>query len=313
VAHAIGAPGGTDARVGGGPQRSGDAPAEAGPPSGDAARVGGGQDAGGDAVVADPHTARSMPVDTAAATTRGVTPARPPLRARRKRRRSLPVAFGFAVVAVAMMIALALVSAGADRLGGVLGATATPPAVVQASAAPSPAGPSLIAVAPVTAAPSSPPELSAAPAPSATPVPTARPVATPNPTPARTPSPTPRATPRPTPAPTVVPASGGPAAAVADFYDAVENHDWDRAVSRWSDHMRRRYPPGDWLIGRFSRTTRIDITRLRQTALSASAGTATVAVTIVEYRTVEPSPRRFVGSWELVLVDGRWLLDEPHF
>ncbi|MBA2381008.1 MAG: hypothetical protein H0V73_02765 [Chloroflexi bacterium] len=77
--------------------------------------------------------------------------------------------------------------------------------------------------------------------------------------------------------------------------------------------MQRNYPPGEWLIGRFSRTTRIAITRLRTTALDAPRGTATVAVTLVEYRTVEPSPRTFSGAWGLVRVDGRWLLDEPHF
>jgi hypothetical protein len=77
--------------------------------------------------------------------------------------------------------------------------------------------------------------------------------------------------------------------------------------------MRRTYPPDDWLIGRFSRTTRIDITRLRTTALDPKSGTATVAVTLVEHRTVEPSPRTFSGAWELVREHGRWLLDEPHF
>jgi hypothetical protein len=77
--------------------------------------------------------------------------------------------------------------------------------------------------------------------------------------------------------------------------------------------MRRRYPPDEWLIGRFSRTTRIDITRLRQVALNQSAGTATVAVSLVEYRTVEPSPRTFSGTWDLVLINGRWLLNQPHF
>ena len=77
--------------------------------------------------------------------------------------------------------------------------------------------------------------------------------------------------------------------------------------------MRERYPPDEWLIGRFSRTTRIDVVRLRRTALNSSAGTATVAVSLVEYRSVEPSPRSFAGSWELVRVNARWLLNEPHF
>ena len=101
--------------------------------------------------------------------------------------------------------------------------------------------------------------------------------------------------------------------AVVDFYDAVAAHDWERATGRWSGRMQRQYPPDKWLIGRFAKTTRIDITSLHTTALDSAAGTATVAVTLVEYRTVEPSPRTFSGTWELVRVNGRWLLDEPHF
>jgi hypothetical protein len=77
--------------------------------------------------------------------------------------------------------------------------------------------------------------------------------------------------------------------------------------------MRAQYPPDDWLVGRFRQTTRIDLTRLRTVAIDRGAGTATVAVSLVEYRTVEPSPRRFTGSWDLVRIDGRWLLDRPHF
>jgi hypothetical protein len=77
--------------------------------------------------------------------------------------------------------------------------------------------------------------------------------------------------------------------------------------------MQAQYPPAQWLVGRFERTTRIDITRLRTVSINRDAGTANVAVSLTEYRTVEPSPRRFVGSWDLVRIDGRWLLDQPHF
>ena len=133
------------------------------------------------------------------------------------------------------------------------------------------------------------------------------------PVPSAVPTVSPAATARPTPTRTPAPSIGSPSAAVIDFYDAVERHDWDRAIARWSRSMRERYPPDEWLIGRFSRTNRIDIVRLRQTALNSAAGTATVAVSLVEYRSVEPSPRSFSGSWELVRVNGRWLLNEPHF
>ena len=97
------------------------------------------------------------------------------------------------------------------------------------------------------------------------------------------------------------------------FYDAVEEHDWETATNLWSPSMQERYPPDDWLVGRFRRTTRIDITSLRTVALNREAGTATVHVSLVEYRTVEPSPRTFTGSWDLVRIDGRWLLNDPHF
>jgi len=118
-------------------------------------------------------------------------------------------------------------------------------------------------------------------------------------------------TPRPTQQPTTN--ASAPAAAVAAFYGAVEAHDWDTAIALWSPSMQERYPPQQWLIDRFERTTRIDITRLQTVSIDADDGRARVAVTIVEYRTVEPSPRTFSGSWDLVLIDGRWLLDQPHF
>ena len=47
--------------------------------------------------------------------------------------------------------------------------------------------------------------------------------------------------------------------------------------------------------------------------MSLSSGTALVSVALTEYRSSGPSPRRFVGSWELVLSDRGWLMDEPHF
>jgi hypothetical protein len=36
-------------------------------------------------------------------------------------------------------------------------------------------------------------------------------------------------------------------------------------------------------------------------------------VSLVEYRTVEPSPRTFTGAWDLIRIDGRWLLHDPDF
>jgi hypothetical protein len=76
--------------------------------------------------------------------------------------------------------------------------------------------------------------------------------------------------------------------------------------------MQREYPPDQWLIGRFAHTTRIDVTGLRTTARDDAAGRATVAVTLVEYRT-DAAPRTISGSWRLVRTGGRWLLDVPLF
>ena len=178
---------------------------------------------------------------------------------------------------------------GPSGLGAAPAASPTPPA-----AAPTPTPTLAIVVVPG-------PSPTASPAP--TPTPTTRPV--PRPTTAPTPRP-----PRPTPTPT---ARSAAATAVLSFYDAVEAHDWDRAIALWSPSMQRRYPPQEWLIDRFERTTRIDITRLRTVSFSPASGTARVEVTLVEYRTVEPSPRTFVGAWDLVLIDGRWVLDDPDF
>jgi hypothetical protein len=77
--------------------------------------------------------------------------------------------------------------------------------------------------------------------------------------------------------------------------------------------MQERYPPDEWLIGRFRRTTDIEITNLETVAIDRDAGTARVAVSLVERRSVEPSPRRFTGAWDLVWIDGAWRLNDPDF
>jgi hypothetical protein len=121
-------------------------------------------------------------------------------------------------------------------------------------------------------------------------------------------------TPKPPPAPVttpVAPQPTGPAAAVLAFYDAVEDHDWDTAIDLWSPSMQERYPPQEWLIDRFRRTTRIDVTRIE--TVSNADGRARVEVSLTEYRTVEPSPRWFVGAWDLIRLDGRWVLNDPDF
>jgi hypothetical protein len=77
--------------------------------------------------------------------------------------------------------------------------------------------------------------------------------------------------------------------------------------------MRAQYPPEGYIDGRFAPTTEIVLHRAEAVASDPDAGRALVAVDLTEYREVEPSPRRFVGSWELVRTGDGWLLDEPHF
>jgi hypothetical protein len=100
---------------------------------------------------------------------------------------------------------------------------------------------------------------------------------------------------------------------VRRFYDLVERHEFDAAARLWTRRMREQYPPEGNIDGRFAPTTRIDIDRLRLERMSLRAGTALVSVALTEYRSSGPSPRRFAGTWELVLTDAGWLMDEPHF
>ena len=218
---------------------------------------------------------------------------------RKRRAAPLPVWLGIGVLGAATFLAIGLVAAGASLVGGVLEATGVPPIARASAVAPAQSAATTSSSSPnpsKSASPSASPTRSPSPSAAPTPVRTQRPVVTPRPTPF------------PTPPPGITPAGG-----VAAFYGAVARHDWRTATNLWSTRMQRRYPPDSWLVGRFSKTTRIDIVRLRQTALDSARGTATVAVTIVEYRTDQPSPRRFAGSWALVRSGGRWLLDAPHF
>jgi hypothetical protein len=242
----------------------------------------------------------------------GASQVRP--RPRRATRRDTSRERRSAGVLLAALVPLALVAMAlmGSALGGVPGgqtadATGSPELAVVPPPTPSPSRLSPTPTATPTPTPTTAPTPTATPTPepTATPRPTAEP---PTPRPTRAPTPSPR------PAPTAAPvAVSPPARAVERFYGAVEDHNWDLAIALWSPSMRERYPPDEWLIGRFRRTTRIDITRLVTRSVNLDAGTANVAVSLVEYRTVEPSPRTFTGSWDLVLINGRWKLDQPHF
>ena len=171
------------------------------------------------------------------------------------------------------------------------------------------------AAGPVALASPSTPVAAILPEPSVEPTDAATESAVPTEAPART---DPPATPRPVPSkppPTEPPTPqlSAPARAVVSFYEAVVAHDWDRAIDLWSPSMQQRYPPDEWLIDRFRPTTQIDITRIGTVFVDHDAGTARVSVSLIEYRRTGPSPRTFVGSWDLVRIGGEWKLNDPNF
>ena len=157
------------------------------------------------------------------------------------------------------------------------------------------------------------PTASAAVSPSVTavPTPTEEPADTPAPaTPAATPRP-PAATPVPPPASTpVAVALAGPDDAVAAFYAHVVDARFDDAYDLWSSRMRSNFDRGDNLDGRFDETA--DITFSSLYTASQSDSTATVQANFTETYDSGAS-RQFIGYWQLVRVDGRWLLDWPTY
>jgi len=156
------------------------------------------------------------------------------------------------------------------------------------------------------------PEPTAAPTPAATSLAT---VATPPPTPVpATPAPVTPAPPTPAPA-TPIPTAAvavttEPTAAVAQFYRHAVDGAFDAAYALWSERMKREFPREANLDGRFDDTAAITFTQLRTVALDG--GSAIVQANFVEEYESGGS-REFIGYWELVLVDGAWLLDFPHY
>jgi len=150
----------------------------------------------------------------------------------------------------------------------------------------------------------------------ATPAPVA--VASPPPTPLVTPPPEPTAEPTtappppaPSPAPTaIVVAVAQPDGSVASFYRNAAAGNFDAAYALWSDGMKATYPRQENLDGRFLQTAGIEFTQL--SVVEQTERTATVQADFVETYDGGGS-REFIGYWRLVLVDGRWLLDEPNY
>ena len=258
------------------------------------------------------------PIPTGRVGRRGGPPtgatARPTARDRERRRRFPPALLvPIAALGLLAIATLAFLTSMGRGAGGVAGETGTPrPSAVAVIPPPSPE--QTIEPTP-TAIPS--PSPSPSPTPSPTPTPTPKPTPTPEPTPTRQPEPTPEPTPTRRPAETSPPAPAGPARdpaeTVARFYRLVVEERFDEAAALWTAEMRERYPPAGNIDGRFAPTTDIELVRNEIVAMDVAAGTANVAVDLIEYRESGPSPRRFVGDWDLVLVDGRWLMSDPDF
>jgi hypothetical protein len=168
--------------------------------------------------------------------------------------------------------------------GAVITSAPTPSPTATVSTTPPP-------VAPPTAIPTSPSD----PAPPPTPVPTIPPPPTAAPTPAPT---------------AVVVAVAEPVDAVASFYGSVVSGDFDAAYALWSATMKAAYPREENLDQRFAETASIEWLQLE--TVSRSPTQAQVQANFVE--TYESgASRTFIGYWDLILVDGRWLLDAPHY
>jgi tRNA A-37 threonylcarbamoyl transferase component Bud32 len=228
---------------------------------------------------------------------------------RRRRGAVLPAGLGAAAAAIALFVAgsvgaIMLLGDG-ERGGAVLEQTFEPMQSMADAVVTSP-----------SPTPSPLPGVIAAPTqiPSPSPSPGSMPTVPPTPTVAPVVRPSPRATPRPTPRPassTVPGPARDPAETVDRFYRMVEVHDYDAAAALWSPRMRREYPPSRYIDGRFDATTRIDVNRLRIERMSLAGRDAVVYIDITEYRS-SGAPRRWVGTWDLVLIDGAWRMDDPH-
>lgn len=103
---------------------------------------------------------------------------------------------------------------------------------------------------------------------------------------------------------------GGPQQSVLAFYADVGSHDFAAAAQLWTPSLRSRDPPPTYIDDRFSATTRIDV--VRSSTVTVMGDRATVDVTLVEHLQ-DGAARTLVGAWDLVRMNGMWLLDTPRF
>ncbi|HYI65500.1 MAG TPA: hypothetical protein VEW95_01095 [Candidatus Limnocylindrales bacterium] len=208
-----------------------------------------------------------------------------------------------------VLTALALVAVGLYAATRVSEHAAQPVRTPEAVGGAVIATPDSVALPPVT------PEPSPTPTAAATSTPEAAPTATAAPTAVASVVPTPppvvaEQTPTSSPPPTTTIIAGDPAEAVLAFYQAAAGDDYDAAYALWNERMRAVYPREPNLDLRFDET--VDVTFSQLSVAEVSGDAATVQANFTE--TYESgASRQFIGYWRLVLVDGRWLLDEPHY
>ena len=101
-----------------------------------------------------------------------------------------------------------------------------------------------------------------------------------------------------------------PDAVVGSFYRHAVDGDFDAAYALWSGRMKATYPRQGNLDDRFASTASISFHELR--VVEQTPSLATVQANFTEWYD-SGSSRQFIGYWRLVLVEGRWLLDEPTY
>jgi hypothetical protein len=224
-------------------------------------------------------------------------------------RRRAPAGWLIGGSLAALMAIVAILAIGMQRTDDEIAAATTAPSIVVgtpggAVIAAETATPSAVASPTPAAMPTAVPTPAPTPLPTAVPTPAPVAVVTPAPAPANPPPP---ATPEPT---AVIVALAQPDDSVAAFYGNVAAGNFDAAYSLWSDRMKATYPRQENLDDRFDDTASITFEQLF--VASRTSRTATVQANFVETYD-SGSSREFIGYWELVLVDGRWLLDAPHY
>lgn len=212
-----------------------------------------------------------------------------------------------------VLTVLAIVAVGLYAAAQVSQPTAQPVRTPEAIGGVVLATPEGVALPPVTPEPTLTPAAVATATPEATPE--ATPVATTVPTsvPSVVPTPPPvvaEVTPAGSPPPATTVTAGDPVEAVVAFYEAAAGEDYDAAYALWNERMRAAYPREPNLDRRFDETA--DVTFSQLSVAEMSGESATVQANFIETYDSGGS-REFIGYWRLVLVDGQWLLDEPHY